>query len=218
MRFANLSSLSLFIFTMGFRYIHKLVNEFHEPNSAIAVEHYNDLKHAMMLLFNALIDRLRNRGFHGFSFVDYVLTVSNVIEETTLMRKQMESDESDYKRDLIHWYIEGEGAREAGYRLPTKVKTFHAMAKKKRNKAKDIALDFVTKMYRLDQINRKQMLEEMAGSNLEEEEETIESINKLYDDDIIGREEYYVRMRAMFQKRIAAGKQKHSTDASTEVV
>ena len=152
---------------MGFRYIHKLVNEFQEPNTAHAIKHYNDLKHTVMLLFNALIDRLRNRGFHGFSFVDYVLTVSNVIEETTLMRKQVESDESDYKRDLIHWYIEGEGAREAGYRLPTKVKTFHAMAKKRRNKAKDIALDFVIKMYRLDQINRKEMSEEIKGVKTE---------------------------------------------------
>jgi len=201
---------------MGFRYIHKLVNEFQEPNSTLAVEHYNDLKHAAMLLFNAIIDRLRNRGFHGFSFVDYVLTVSNVIEETTLMREQMKVDESNYKHDLVYWYIEGEGDREAGYRLPSKVKTFHAMAKKKRNKAMDIAFDFVTKMYRLDQVNRREISEMVAIQdewNLEEEEEeedTMESLNKLYDDDVIGRDEYYVRMRAMFQKRIAASKQKHS--------
>jgi hypothetical protein len=138
-----------------------------EPNTAHAIKHYNDLKHTSMLLFNAIIDRLRNRGFDGFSFVDYVLTVSSVIEETTLMREQMKVDESNYKHDLVYWYIEGEGSREAGYRLPTKVKTFHAMARKKKNKAMDVAFDFVTKMYRLDQINRKEMSEEVAGAKTE---------------------------------------------------
>lgn len=194
-----------------------------EPNTAHAIKHYNDLKHTTMLFFNALIDQLRHKGFQGFSFVDCILNISSVIEETTLMREQLKEDESNYKRDLIYWYIEGEGARPAGYRLPTKVKTFKAFRNKKQNKAMAIAFEFVTKMYRLDQINRKQMLEEMAASNLEEgeEEDTMESINKLYDDDVIGREEYYVRMRDMFQKKIAAGKaakQKHSTDASKEVV
>jgi hypothetical protein len=193
-----------------------------EPNTAHAIKHYNDLKHTTMLFFNALIDQLRHKGFQGFSFVDCILNISSVIEETTLMREQLKEDESKCKRDLIYWYIEGEGARPAGYRLPTKVKTFKAFRNKKQNKAVAFAFEFVTKMYRLDQINRKQMLEEVRKevqdkSNLEEED-TMESINKLYDDDVIGREEYYVRMRAMFQKKIAAGKQKHSTDASKEVV
>lgn len=164
----------------------------------MAVEHYNDLKHTTMLLFNAFVDCIRRGSFNGFSIVDYVLSVSHVIEETTLMREQMKVDESNYKHDLIHWYVEGCGGRDSGYRTPSKVATFKAFRAKKSNKAKDFAFHFVTKMYRLDQVNRREIREEDEG------EDTMESINKLYDDDVIGRDEYYDRMRAMFQKRIAA--------------
>ena len=152
---------------MGFRNTHKLVNEFMEPNTSLAIKHYNDLKHTTMLLFNTIIDHLRRKGFQGFSFIDYVLSVSGVIEETTLMRDQMKVDESNYKHELVYWYIEGEGERSSGYRLPTKVKTFKAFRSKNRNKAMDVAFDFVTKMYRLDRINRKEMSEEIAGAKTE---------------------------------------------------
>jgi hypothetical protein len=138
-----------------------------EPNTSHAIKHYNDIKHTAMLLFNAIIDCIRRGSFNGLSFVDYVLGVSEVIEETTLMRSQLETDENMYKRDLIHWYVEGEGVVAKGYRTPSKVKTFKAFRNKKKNKAKDIAFEFVTKMYRLDQINRKEMSEEIAGAKTE---------------------------------------------------
>lgn len=132
-----------------------------EPNTAHAIKHYNDLKHTSMLLFNALIDCIRCGSFRGFSFVDYVLRVSDVIEETTLMRSQLKNDELKYSVELIHWYVEGEGVVTRGYRTPSKVKTFKAFRNKKSNKAKDIAFEIVTKMYRLDQVNRKEILLEL---------------------------------------------------------
>lgn len=122
------------------------------------LRHYNDMKHTSLMLFNKIVDALRNmqRGDgRGFSWIDTVLETSKIIEETTLMREQMRADEARYKQDLFDWHCSDEG--KVMYRIPNKVKTFAQFRNKKSCKVKDYAIEVVTKMYRLDQINRKQM-------------------------------------------------------------
>ncbi|CAB9500265.1 expressed unknown protein [Seminavis robusta] len=153
------------------RYIHDLVNEFQEPNTSLAKRHYNDVKYTSLMLFNKIVDALRKRqrgDGAGCSWFDTVLEASKIIEETTLMREQMRDDEARYKQDLINWHCSDEG--KMMYRIPNKVKTFKQF-RKKTCKVKDYAVEIVTKMYRLDQINRKEMNEEVpTQSNFEFED------------------------------------------------
>lgn len=76
----------------------KVVREF---QGGLVRDHYKDLKHACLILFNKNVDGLRKGNLGGISFVDAVLEASNVIEETTLMREQIKSDEAAFKRDVI---------------------------------------------------------------------------------------------------------------------
>jgi hypothetical protein len=132
---------------MGFRYIQKVVKEF---QGGLVRDHYNDLIYTALTLFNAIVDNLR-RGYISISFVDTVLGASRVIEETTLMRAQMEFDVAAYRRELTRWHLEDYG--KALYRIPGKVDTFTRFRDKKSCKVKDYAIEIVTKMYRIHQMD-----------------------------------------------------------------
>jgi hypothetical protein len=88
--------------------------------------------------------------------VDAVLEASNIIEGTTLMRDQIKGDEARHKQDMIDWYL-GEDWQKMAYRMPSKADTFERLRDKKSSKAKDYAIEIVTKMYRLDCIDRKEL-------------------------------------------------------------
>lgn len=135
--------------------------EFHNDDETRLL-HYNDLKYASLTLFNAIVDALRKGTFDGLSFVDEVLKASKVIEPTTLMRDQMNGDESMYKRELIHWHLEDDG--KMMYRIPNKVNSFKAFRSKKSCKVKDFSVEIVTKMYRLYMVNMQEIAVERALS------------------------------------------------------
>jgi hypothetical protein len=141
-------------------YINKVVNEFMEPNTSHAKLRYIDLLRVSLWLYNEIVAKLRGGSLSGLDIVDFVLSKSDFIEETTLMRQQMEGDIRAYKRDLVFFYNEGQGYRD-GYKIPYSVKTIKAFNNKKANKVKDYAIELVTKMYRLDQINRREIAEEI---------------------------------------------------------
>lgn len=126
---------------MGYRYIQKVVREF---QGGLVRDHYKDLKYTCLILFNKIVDGLRKGNLGGISFVDTVLEASNIIEETTLMREQIKSDEAAFKRDMIYWYLEDD-LEKMTYRIPSKVDTFDRFRDKKSNKAKDYAIEIVTK-------------------------------------------------------------------------
>ncbi len=149
---------------VGLRYMKKLVNEFQVPETSVAKAHYHDLQYTSLMLFNAIVENLRYPSRKGDWF-RIVLETSKVIEETTLMEEQMKGDIAFYKQDLMHWHRE-EHDQKMAYRIPTKVKTFKGFRDKKSCKAKDWAIEIVTKMYRLDQVNRKQILEEIEASKV----------------------------------------------------
>ena len=132
---------------MGFRYLQKIVREF---QGGLVRDHYHDLKHTALTLFNAIVDDLR-RGFFEVSWVDLVLDTSKIIEETTLMRMQMEIDVSTYRRELIHWHLDDDN--KMLYRVPNKVDTFDMFRNKKSCKVKDYAIEVVSKMYRIHQMD-----------------------------------------------------------------
>ena len=141
-------------------YINKVVNEFMEPNTSHAKLRYIDLLHTSLRLYNEMTTKLRAESLSGLNVVDFVLSSSDFIEETTLMREQMDGDIRSYKHDLVFYYNEGLGQHRGGYKIPYPVKTIKAFNTKKANKVKDYAIEIVTKMYRLDQINRKEVAEE----------------------------------------------------------
>ena len=79
-----------------------VVCEFHYDDK-VRLLHYNDLKCTTLTLFNAIVEGLRKGRMP--SFVDTVLNALEVIEETTLMREQLEIDESTCKRELVSWHL-----------------------------------------------------------------------------------------------------------------
>ena len=83
---------------MRYRYIQKVVRDF---QGGLVRDYYKDLKYTCLILFNKNVDGLRKGNLGGISFVDTVLEASNIIEETTLMREQIKSDEAAFKRDMI---------------------------------------------------------------------------------------------------------------------
>lgn len=143
---------------MAYRFIRKTVNEFQEPNTALAKNHYHDLKYSAFVLYNTITNKLKKGTIHNDFFVDTVIGASKVIEETTLMRQQIKVDERMYKEDIIDFYFN----EEQEYRKPNAAKDLKAFQIKKPNKVKDCAIEIVAKMYRLDCINRKEMAEEIA--------------------------------------------------------
>jgi hypothetical protein len=123
-----------------------------EPNTSHAKLRYVNLLHTSIRLYNEMTTQLREGYVWGFDVVDFVLSDSDFIEETALMREQMDWDIRSCKHDLVLYYHHT--------KIPYPVETFKAF-NKKANKVKDYAIDIVTKMYRLDQINRKEVAEEL---------------------------------------------------------
>lgn len=67
----------------------------------------------------------------------------------------MRGDEAMCKQELFHWHLDDDG--KMCYRIPNKVNSFEAFRNKKSCKAKDYAIEIVTKMHRLDCINRREL-------------------------------------------------------------
>lgn len=84
--------------------------------------------------------------------VDVALRYSDVIEETTLMRMQMQSEEERIRTELTDYY-RGE---EMEYKIPYQVNDFRTFGKKS-NKVKEESIRLVMEMYALDQQNRLEM-------------------------------------------------------------
>ena len=138
----------------------KLVCEFHQDDET-RLKHYNDLKYTSIILFNAVVDSLRKSSVSNTSWIETVLKTSDVIEETTLMREQAKGDESAYKQELHNWHLVEDNEKML-YRIPNKVKTYVQFRNKKRCKAKDLVVEFVTKLYRIDMQNRKDVVNDIA--------------------------------------------------------
>lgn len=115
---------------MSYKYMQKVVCEFQDDDE-IRLNHYNDLKYTSMMLYNMIVKGLRS-GRMG-SFVDKVLEVSGVIEETTLMQQQIRADEATYKGDMMDFYY----GQDMQYRIPNQVNSFSSFRNKKSNKPKD---------------------------------------------------------------------------------
>jgi hypothetical protein len=76
------------------------------------------------------------------------------------MEEQMREDINTYKGELMHWHHDDD--RKICYRIPRMAKTFAAFRDKKSCKAKDFAIEIVTKMYRLDQQERVALKESIT--------------------------------------------------------
>jgi hypothetical protein len=72
----------------------------------------------------------------------------------------MKEDENNYKRELIHWHLSDDN--KIAYRIPNKVNSFKMFRNKKSCKVKDYSIEVVTKMYRLHNVNLKELKEEMG--------------------------------------------------------
>lgn len=171
LRFACLTwSFSIHFFrNMAYHFIKKTVDEFQQPNTATANKHYHDLKTTSLKLYNEICGSLKNGTFGGLKWVDVVLEASDVIEETTLMREQMKVDVQTYERDIINYYLHDHdtfmmphaiGTVNKGRSNERKLTVKQALRKfrdARDTKPKSWAIEVVTKMYRLDCINRQDM-------------------------------------------------------------
>ena len=144
----------------GFRYIEKLVCEFNEDDGE-RLKHYNDLKYTSLITFNEIVVGVRKGNMKDI--YRKVLETSKIIEETTLMEERMRDDINMYKRELIYWHLD-DGDGKMCYRIPRLAKTFIAF-RKKDCKAKDYAIEIVTKMYRIDQEERVALKKECSSSS-----------------------------------------------------
>jgi hypothetical protein len=184
--------------------LHRLVGKFQESNTPLAKRHEQDLKYTALTLYNEMIDALRKGKLRTISLIRIVVDTSKIIEETTLTEEKIGSLETYYKDYLYKFYFEeGDNYRHT-YRLPNKVDSFERFGKKT-DRVKDIALTIVMEMYSEDQINRKEVMEEVNKAK-ELTFNTLEEIEKAYDEDLINREEYLRRCRELFRPRIEASK------------
>lgn len=91
---------------LSVRWLKKAVEKFHEPGSKTFEDHCIDLKLSALKLHNEICGALgRFKPFEpmdGLSFVNVVLEKSKIIEETTLMRSEMESDELNSKMEITN--------------------------------------------------------------------------------------------------------------------
>lgn len=151
-----------------FRYIKKVVDEFQTPNTLIAITHYDDLKRTSLKLYNEICIALKFGKLGGLDWVDVVLTASDVIEETTLMRAQIRADVNSWTTDIVDYYTLHDapmmacaiGSVRKGRRDERKLSAREALDKfrdAKSTKPKDWAIEAVTKMYRLDYTSRREM-------------------------------------------------------------
>lgn len=128
--------------------------------------HINDLRHTSLTLRNSLIQWLRTGGNRPFSIIDEILTISKIIEETTLTREKTGWLESYYKRQLVNKYFDEGADYGHQYRLPNKTNNFKAFGRKT-DFVKDAAITMVLEMYEQDQINRQEMIHEIGKESKE---------------------------------------------------
>lgn len=76
------------------KWLKKTVEKFHKKGTQLFKDHHMDLKLTALKLHNEMCSEFSEEDpFDKFSFVDVVLKQSKVVEETALMRFQMELDE-----------------------------------------------------------------------------------------------------------------------------
>lgn len=180
--------------------LHRLVGKFHGGNHLLAKQHERDLRYTALTLYNGIIDALRKGQLRNLSLIGFVVHTSKFIEETTLTREKIGGLESQYKDFLYHFYFEEGADYRHNYRLPNKVDTF-ARFGRKTDRIKDVALMIVREMYSDDQINRKEVMEEV-GKQRAVVFNTFEEIEKAYDDDVIDRDGYMRHCREFFLLRV----------------
>lgn len=131
-------------FTMQLRVIRKEVEKWQTPNTRPAIEHYHDLLRSSMRLYNELCKSIATLEFG--SSVAIVAAVSNLIEVDEVMKDMLREDDAFMKRGLVYWYHEEGQANGIQYARPKMVGTFNQFGLR-RNKAKDMAIHIVLKMY-----------------------------------------------------------------------
>jgi hypothetical protein len=142
-----------------FRYIESLVCEFNEDDDT-RKKHYNDLKYTCFIIFNEIVTAIKKGAFKDV--YRKVLDTSKVIQETTMMEERMKADINTYKQELFYWHLDDDN--KMCYKIPTAAKTLLRF-RKKNCKAKDYAIEIVTKMYRINQEERVDMKREINGGS-----------------------------------------------------
>jgi hypothetical protein len=141
---------------MSFRYIHKVVGEFQEPDTALAIQHEDDLKYTALVLHNALAKGLKVGGYRG-SCTKLVLETSKFIKETATMKEMMRDDEEIQKEGLKELYLNEIEQYRIPYRIPAFISSFKQFRTRKGNRVKDAAVAITTKMYRLHRIDLRRI-------------------------------------------------------------
>ena len=129
---------------VGFRAMKKAVNDNQVPKTITAKQHYNDIIHCAMILYNNICEGIRGGFCKTERFVDIVLKTSNFIKGGHTMRERFSKDEVFLKGALLDFYF---GERKE-YAPPIAVKDFKTF-RKRDNRVKDIAVDIAIKMYLL---------------------------------------------------------------------
>lgn len=130
-----------------FRILKRALEEFQTPDTRPAKEHFHDLIYTTFCLYNAICNALR-KGDMGCC-VDTAAKASKLMAANSSMREKLSVDEVTMKQSVFHFYLhEGIEMGVHNYRLPTRAKTF-ADLREKDNRAKDMALHVVIKMYRI---------------------------------------------------------------------
>lgn len=93
----------------------------HQRVHRLAKSHEKDLRYTALVVRNYIIRLLRKSCTPRLPIIDKVLEVSNVIEETTLMRMKVGRLESYYKKTLVESYLE-EGADYSFFCIGCRIK------------------------------------------------------------------------------------------------
>jgi hypothetical protein len=148
------SPLFLHFFTtlkMGVNYLKKTIRE-----CVGDTKHESDLRYTTVVLYNEIVFWLDRRSedpklsskkyqLHR-DFMECVLETSKVIEETTLMRHEVEGDERFWKNHLMDFYFNAEGHEVNQPRLVHNIKQYR---ERKDNKVKTVTEEIIAKMYRI---------------------------------------------------------------------
>lgn len=165
----------------------RVVKEFEEEHFKQNKIHYEDLKKSSMMLYNDICRRIRSGAGSG-SFVDVVVKASNVIEETTLMRDRIKGDEKTYMNRMMEYY-NGDVEVKRPYAV-SNVKTFQM----RENMVKDMAIEIVTKMYRIWHEERLVRYEDVKP------DWSVKEIDKAYDEKRISKDQWCKAIREVYRQ------------------
>lgn len=144
--------------TMSFGYVFDVVSAF-QIERDIRDEHVLDVKMSSLVLYNCLCHALRSGKLGALKAIDVVISYSDVIEETTLMKMRIEDDEQRYKNQITYKFINGPDAEVSGFpyaavaytRMKSNGDTENVTAlenfRHKDNIIKEYAIELATKMY-----------------------------------------------------------------------